>query len=473
MLFQQLLFYFFDVLKTEQTKAHRGLDFSTVYFATYAPPYLDFLTCLCYYIYNHGESRGSFRVLPCSSHITEYINTFHSQYMEVFSLGKIVMNYWDCPHCGNTTIPGSSQSCPSCGHTRDGSVKFYPPGSRPNTPKVYVTDPVKAERLRNSPDWNCSFCGNLVNHYQKQCPGCGHTREESDKHYFDLHPERRDAILPLSGDEPSSDDDEEYHRSTEDEDEDEERPHSTGGGRHMDMKRIGIGLLIAVLVVGIIVGAWYIFSPKERYITVEDIYWNRTIDIQEYRTVRESDWYVPAGGRVQYTQQEIHHYERVLDHYDEVTKSREVACGSHEEVVGYRDLGNGYSEEITRTVTDYRTEYYTEREPVYRQDPVYQTKYYYDIERWVYNRSVYSSAHDQEPYWPSYTLADNERTSTTHENYKIKARYEDKTDDYSMEYKEWIETYVGNELHVLVHFGGRIELIMDEPESEPTKIPEP
>ena len=386
----------------------------------------------------------------------------------------IVMNYWDCPHCGKTAIPGSSQSCPGCGHTRDGSVKFYPPGSRPNTPKVYVTDPVKAERLRNSPDWHCSFCNNLVNHYQNRCPGCGHTREESDKHYFDLHPERKNALLSPNGDELSSDDDEEYYRSADDgyEDENNERPHSTGGGR-MDMKRIGIGLLIVVLVVGIIAGAWFIFSPKERYITVEDIYWNRAIDIQEYRTVRESDWYVPAGGRVQYTQQEIHHYDRVFDHYNEVTKSRQVPSGSHKVFAGYRDLGNGYSEEIFEDVTDYKTEYYTEREEVYRQDPVYRTKYYYDIERWVYNRSVRSGEHNQEPYWPSYTLADNERTSTTHENYMVKASYEDKTADYSMRYQDWIETYIGNELHVMVHFGGRIELIMDGPESEPTKIPEP
>ena len=116
-------------------------------------------------------------------------------------MGKIVMNYWDCPNCGNTAIPGSSQSCPGCGHVRDASVKFYPPGSRPNTPKVYVTDPAKAESLLNSPDWHCSFCGNLVNHYKNQCSGCGHTREESDKHYFDLHPERRNALMSPNGDE--------------------------------------------------------------------------------------------------------------------------------------------------------------------------------------------------------------------------------------------------------------------------------
>jgi hypothetical protein len=50
MLFQHLLFYFVNVLKTEHPPVLSGLDFSTVYFTTYAPPRLDFSTRLCYYI---------------------------------------------------------------------------------------------------------------------------------------------------------------------------------------------------------------------------------------------------------------------------------------------------------------------------------------------------------------------------------------------------------------------------------------
>lgn len=388
-------------------------------------------------------------------------------------MGRIVMGYWNCPSCGNANIPGSSQSCPSCGKTRDNTVKFNAPNESSSRPKVYVTDPVKAESLRNSPDWHCSFCDNLVNHYQERCPSCGHTREESDKNYYQLHSERRSMRFSSDGSvQSSSSDDEEHHRNEDDDDEEEdEQPHSVRGGRMDTAKRILIGILIAALIVGAIVGAWFIFSPKERYITVEDIYWSRAIDIQEYRTVHESDWYVPAGGRVQYTKDEIHHYDRVFDHYETVTKARTVTTYRTE--YSYRDLGNGYFEEEEYQVPEYHTEYETEQEPVYRQDPVYRTKYYYDIERWVYHRSVRSGEHNQEPYWPSYTLADNERTSTTYENYMVKASYEDKTADYSMRYQDWIETYIGNELHVMVHFGGRIELLMDEPESEPTKIPEP
>lgn len=399
--------------------------------------------------------------------------------MEVFLLGKIVMGYWDCPYCGKSNVPGSEQSCPSCGRTRDNTVKFHPPSQSPSTPKVYVTDPDKAERLRNSPDWHCNFCDSLVNHYQYICPNCGHNRDENDRHYFQLHPERRSARFSPSGSPLSSDDDEEDHQSTRSNKSSNDSPKSSGStssynspkrsrahSRNLNIpwKRIGIILLIAAIVAGIAVGAWFIFSPKERYITVTDMYWARSIEIEEYRTVRESDWSVPNGGRVQYTQQEIHHHETVLDHYETVTKSRQVITGSHEEVSGYRDLGNGYFEEITRTVYDYGTEYYTEQEPVYRQDPVYQTKYYYDIERWKYDYTVRSGAHDKEPYWPEYTLEDDKhRAGSKSQSYNITAVYEDKSDNYSMHYGDWIETSIGDQLHVLVHFGGRIELL-DEKE---------
>ena len=400
------------------------------------------------------------------------------------------MGYWICPYCGNSDIPGSSQSCPNCGRTRDNTVKFYPPGHRPSTPKVYVTDHDKAERLRNSPDWHCSYCDSLVNHYKDRCPSCGHTRSESDKNYYQLHPERKS--MRFSSDEivqsPSSSDDEEYHRSTarnttarntvhEAVNHEYDEPRSTFGSSHtlsldIPWKQIGIILLIVALVAGIAVGAWFIFSPKERYITVTDMYWARSIDIEEYRTVRESDWYVPDGGRTQYTQQEIHHYDTVFDHYDTVTRSRTVVTGYHTET-SYYDLGNGYFEETSYQVPEYGTEYYTEQEAVYRQDPVYRTKYYYDIERWKYDCTVRSGAHDKEPYWPETNITDEKhRTGARSQSYNITAVYEDKSNDYTMNYNDWIETSVGDELHVLVHFGGRIELIMDEPGSEPTKIPE-
>jgi hypothetical protein len=107
----------------------------------------------------------------------------------------------------------------------------------------------------------------------------------------------------------------------------------------------------------------------------------------------------------------IHHYNRVLDHYEDKTRQvpQRVASGSHQEqyACGTRtvDKGNGFfSQETTycsRTVTDYTTTYKTEhyQDPVYRQDPVYQTRYTYQVDRWVTERFEKASGVTS-PYWP-------------------------------------------------------------------------
>ena len=396
-------------------------------------------------------------------------------------MGKVYWGYWDCPSCGNKDISGKLRTCPGCGRPRDDSVTIHAtPHDRSNTSREYITDPKEIEHVRHNPDWHCSFCGSMNSAKSNRCPSCGHTREESDRHYFELHPERENRVIPLDSDDDDSNDGD-YHTSTSTLSPALSMPtsstasydsqptyrqsyhHHSDVSLDIDWRQVGLITLVTVLLIALVVGAFLIFMPKERYITVADIAWSRSIEVQEYRTVRESDWSVPAGGRIQYTQQEIHHYETVLDHYDTVTKSRQVITGSHEIVVGYIDYGNGAVEEVTSTVYDYGTEYYTEQEPVYRQDPVYQTRYYYDIERWVYDHTITSSAHDKEPYWPTEILKDNQRFNSRSQRYVITAVYDDdKTDDYTMDYEDWRYIEIGQELHVKVHFGDHIELLNQE-----------
>ena len=441
------------------------------------------------------------------------------------------MGYWDCRHCGTADIPGSDRACPSCGKPRDNDVIFHPDKhGQPDAPRQYVTDRNKADWLRHNPDWLCSYCSSLNSAAKYTCSSCGHTRSESDRHYFQIHPERKSAPDPAepkrvqlnaswycnfcgsqnsdaksncsecgrsryendeqeepdeSSDEVVEDNNEEDKASDENED-----YHSTSNASyeplrsssarsrarhswsppsllslpslpsiHIPWRIIGIILLVAAL----ITAAVFILIPKERYITVTNVSWQRSIDVEEYRTVRESDWSVPIGGRTQYTRQEIHHYDTVLDHYETVTRSRTVVTGSHTEY-STRDLGNGYFEEVPHTVYDYGTEYYTEQEPVYRQDPVYRTKYYYDIERWIYDHSVTSGAHDKNPYWPEVELEQNERQGSRHENYIVTAVYDEKSANYTMNYSEWEAVSIGDELHVLVHITGYIEIIHDKEE---------
>ena len=396
-------------------------------------------------------------------------------------MGRIFMGYWNCNYCGTTDIGGDKMKCPNCGKARGEDV-FSPNSTDGKQPRRYIPEGSdEYRRAKSGPDWICEYCGSSNPATVRVCCNCGHSRDEDDKNYYEHHPER-DTVITSStptttseeshwgsryNEEPSTDDSREEDKDEEDHYRSREKTYtpfvsSTRPSSHFDISdlpwgKIGIGLLIVTAIIGLIM----LFIPKERYITVTGVDWQRSIVVEEYRTVRESDWSVPAGGRTVYTQQEIHHYDQVIDHYEKVRHENTVIVGSHEEVVGYRDLGNGYFEEQTRTVYDYDTEVYYTDEPVYRDDPVYRTKYYYDIERWVYDHTVKASANDKGPYWPEVELTENQRTNGNSESYGITALYKDKESHYTMSYKDWSDISIGSELHVKVHIGGRIELIYE------------
>lgn len=192
--------------------------------------------------------------------------------------------------------------------------------------------------------------------------------------------------------------------------------------------------------------AGILFFPRTDEVTVTGFHWERNISIEDYRTVRESDWSVPPGGRVYSEQTELKGYVSVIDHYRTVTetKSRQV-IDHYETNYTYSDNGNGTFTEHSSQTPVYRTEYYEEshEEPVYRQDPVYATKYYYEIERWLNSgRNYPSSGDNHEPYWNTeYTLADNERDTDRTEKYVV--MYDNgKSDNKSLD--DWLSIQVND-----------------------------
>ena len=160
---------------------------------------------------------------------------------------------------------------------------------------------------------------------------------------------------------------------------------------------------------------------------------------------RLSDCY---GGRVYDERQEIRSYKSVLDHYETrtETKSRQV-FDHNESYTTYSDNGNGTFTEQVHENPVYRTEYYTEtyEEPVYRQEPVYDTKYYYEIERWFPIDTYSSKDDDKEPYWNTeYTLTEKQRDTKRDELYYV--HYDDGQNVVKDEtdYDTWLETKIGD-----------------------------
>lgn len=92
----------------------------------------------------------------------------------------------------------------------------------------------------------------------------------------------------------------------------------------------------------IIFGMMSCLAPKIKNVTIDDLDWERTTDIEEVVTHNESDWSLPDDARLQYTKSEIQSYKDVLDHYETVTETKTRSVIDHyEEKSSYVDLGNG------------------------------------------------------------------------------------------------------------------------------------
>lgn len=221
---------------------------------------------------------------------------------------------------------------------------------------------------------------------------------------------------------------------------------------------IVIIILLALVAVGI--AAW----PRYRTIKVESMSWQRDIVIETNTLVEEDDWSVPADAvEVLRTRHEIHHYEKVLDHYETVTehKSRQVQDG-YDITYTYKDLGNGFAEREEHRTPRYHTEYYTEthQEPIYKHEPVYRTKYYYTVWRYIYDHTVTTVGTDKdEPYWGTYTFVGDQREGGRSEHYELKYIKKDKEKTAVIkDLNMWNEIQVGETYQVKMSFNSILEI---------------
>lgn len=399
-------------------------------------------------------------------------------------MGRLIMGYWDCPYCEKVHIAGSERECPACGHTRGENTKFYMDGVN------YVPEE-EAETISRNPDWLCSFCGSLNNDTLASCESCGASKTDSDINYFEMHNSVKiqEEEFPLSGVIQHY---EEYTQESQDEYEEPKKQKK----KFRIPSEIIIALCTILGVVGLGFLVWKLVTPKIETLTVTDMSWERSISIEEERTVKESGWSVPNGGRIYDEKEELHHYDKVLDHYETITevktrevishyetvtetKSRQVISHYETVVTGYRDFGNGYFEEVTSSQPVYETEYYTEshqepvyttetytetrQEPVYKDVPVYKTKYYYEIEKWFDCRSVDTTGTDKDAYWGEVILDSHERENGRSESYYIGTiNKKGENNTYRMEYDQWCTINIGDIVKAKIYITGKIELLFEK-----------
>ena len=311
-------------------------------------------------------------------------------------MSKMVMGYWDCPVCGNQGIAGNIMNCPSCGRAR-GDVKFYMKGVAENeireagqTGDIEYLSEQQAQEIGKNPDWYCSFCNSLNKDNAAFCQNCGASRESSESNYFDQLKKRQEAEAAEKAAQPQS--------------------QSAVRTKSSSKKPLLILVIVALALVGLF--TYLNGNTTAGNLLVTDIGWSRSIPVEAYQEFREEGWAIPQGGTEIKSERRIHHYDQVLDHYEdvEVQRSRQV-LDHYETYYTYSDNGNGSFEQIEHERPVYETEYYTETEsrPVYVSVPRYATWYVYSIWRWAQTRTERSGGTDHEAAWPEMNLGENER----------------------------------------------------------------
>ena len=353
-----------------------------------------------------------------------------------------IMGYWDCPACGAKGVFGTQRNCPNCGKARDESVRFYMK-SKDHDEVVknneYLTEE-QAEKKGHGPDWECPYCGSLNSALDSDCQSCGHTRESTDRDYFEIknqkqpeEPKENPEIKWEPKPEP------EQHKSKQ---------------ISIPFKKILLSILAVFAIIGIISGIALLFQPKERTIHVTGKSWEYTVSIEKHTQVEDSDWSLPSDAELIRTQEEIHHYDKVIDHYETKTRTytERVKTGSHIEY-SYVDNGDGSFTEKSHTVDDYDTVTKTEEyeDPVYRDVPVYKTKYYYRQWRWIHSRNVVTKGgYTETPAFGDVNLANNEREANRTKQYSVTGLKKDKTKTYSIDEENWNAVTVDKDITVTI-----------------------
>lgn len=367
-------------------------------------------------------------------------------------MGKLVMAYWDCPYCGSQGIRGDVINCPSCGRAR-GDVKFYMKDhaegqirEQGDTADIEYVDEEKAKYINRNPDWYCSFCNSLNSDNAQFCSNCGASRENSEANYFDRLKKKQE----LEANKAPSPAPVQAQAQTK--------------AAPKSKRPLILFLVVIVALVGLF--TWMNSNKTSGDLTVSALSWERNIQIEENIQYSESGWALPDTAELTSQRQELHHYDSVLDHYEdvEVQRSRRV-LDHYETYYTYNDLGNGHFEQVENQRPVYETEYYTEtvQQPVYVQVPRYATKYYYTIWRWTPTRVATASGSDHNAAWPEPNLADNERTGNRAEDYRFTVRdKKDQSSTYRLAEADWRNLNVGDTLAITSKRTGADAYISDK-----------
>jgi hypothetical protein len=289
--------------------------------------------------------------------------TAPKQNRRVEDLGVYEM-IWDCKFCGSKNLPAKSHKfCPNCGAAQDPNTRRFPSDEEKIAVQNYVgrgADQVCAAcSTPNQGDAQfCQQCGApLANATRAQTVG---SERKSEGESFaagaerELDKERFESEMQRVGVTPTA---------------------SKGNNRLLYI----VGGVVVLILIAVAVT---LFWKREASAYVSGHEWERSIAIEELRQVDDSAWCdsMPGDAYSVSRRQEQRSTNRVQD-----GESCEV-----ERV----DQGDG-------TFREQRV-----CSPTYREEPVYDDRCYYTVDRWQEERTVDATGAslDDAPHWPAAAL---------------------------------------------------------------------
>jgi hypothetical protein len=369
---------------------------------------------------------------------------------------------WRCLRCSTVNL-GRNLNCLSCGVKRDESVVFFL-----DDEAAALADEKFLKQANAGTDWICRYCDGNNRAAESRCSSCGSIRSEADKQLI----EETGGIYDWSEEAQKA----ATFTGAQQNFQMPQTKNSFSISRLLKFGLLGLGIFGALFVALFAVLIYISTLAFPVNIEVTGLEWQRTIFLEEYKTVTETAWEgeVPKNARVRSSEKALHHTDKVADGTRQIPEeySEQVSDGTESYVCGKINKKNGYFEDKYCTRTKYKTVTKTRNktETIYKDVPVYKTRYTYLIDKWIAAEAKTTSGSDFNPRWEDVQV-DNVRMreGSRTESYNLICKElngENKLHRFELSPENWSKFQSGMQLHGKIDFFGRLISIEELPDGK-------
>lgn len=367
---------------------------------------------------------------------------------------------WRCARCAQANL-GRNLNCLTCGVKRGDGVEFFL-----DAEAAAISDANLLSQASAGADWICRYCSGSNRASENQCSSCGSGRSDKDRQLIEETrsvndwTEAAQKAARLNPPPPNLN----------------APPKSFfSAGRLFKFGLLGAGGLVTAFVALFFVFLYIGTATYATEVEVTNLEWTRTVAVEEYKTVAESAWEgeVPSEARVQSQTRAVHHTDKVPDGTRTVpeTYTERVSDGSESYVCGRVSKKNGFFEDKYCTRAKYKTVTKTRdrTETVYKDVPVYKTRYSYLIDKWVTVDEKTTAGTNFNPQWATIQTDKTHREGKRAETYNLLCKElggDNKLHKMKLTAEDWSKFKAGERLPGKTNFFGDLVSIDGLPGSE-------